>query len=75
MKNTWLDHWLKFVDSLSRQGGTILLLFVLTQTTFALTFAGMPKAQDVMYLSVGALLGVLKGETKAEPKAEPKADE
>lgn len=69
-----MEKWIAFTDSLARQGGTILLLFVLTQITFVLTCLAMPKAEDVMYLSVGALLGVLKGEGRGETKVEEKRD-
>lgn len=56
------DTWQKFLDSLASAGGTVMLLFVLTQITFALTFLHMSRAEDIMYLSVGALLGLLKGD-------------
>ena len=47
-------------------------LFVLMEITFVLTCLSMPKAEDVMYLSVGTLLGVLKGEGPGESKEEKK---
>ncbi len=42
------------------------MLFVLPQVSYFLTFMYMPKAEDVMMLSVGALLGILKGEGRME---------
>jgi hypothetical protein len=63
-----MQKWREFLESFATNGAAVLLLFVLTQVTFALTFLGMPKAEDVMYLSCGALLGLLKGETGKRPE-------
>jgi hypothetical protein len=53
----------RFLDAIASNGGTVMLLFILTQISFVMAAVKMPKGEDVMYLCCGALLGVLKGET------------
>lgn len=61
-----MDKWKSFLDSLSTTGATVMLLFVLTQITFVLMFFDTTKFDEIMYMTVGALLLVLKGESRKQ---------
>lgn len=56
--------WKALLDSLDTPGGHIWLLFLLVMVGVGLAWLKVPKGEDILIGSFGALLGALRGATK-----------